>query len=151
MSHLGSSDSLFEGGFNSKDQELVWLKCSTKNSFLNLNTLPISDNFFTPDFSKKCIELLNKYPDAAVGLIAQSRLEKTRPDIIQMTPGVKINDSEATEGLGQQYDTPESAVITRGADIIIVGRGVTHSPDPAIAAEMYRKAGWEGYLKRIKN
>ena len=126
-------------------------KMLNKYTLLNFSSLPISDNFFTPDFSKKCIELLNKYPDAAVGLIAQSRLEKTRPEIIQMTPGVKINDSEATEGLGQQYDTPESAVLTRGADIIIVGRGVTHSPDPAIAAEMYRKAGWEGYLKRIKN
>ena len=48
-----------------------------------------SDNFFTPDYSKKCVELLNKYPEVAVGLVSQSRLEKTRPEVIQMTPGNK--------------------------------------------------------------
>jgi orotidine-5'-phosphate decarboxylase len=92
---------------------------------------------------------MNKYPDVAVGLIAQSRLEKSRPDIIQMTPGVKIDDSGSSEGLGQQYISPESAVLTRGADIIIVGRGITHSADPARSAESYRRSGWEAYLKRV--
>jgi orotidine-5'-phosphate decarboxylase len=92
---------------------------------------------------------MNKYPDVAVGLIAQSRLEKSRPDIIQMTPGVKIDDSGSSEGLGQQYISPESAVLTRGADIIIVGRGITHSADPASSAESYRRSGWEAYLKRV--
>ena len=93
---------------------------------------------------------MGKYPDVAVGLIAQSRLDDKRPEVIQMTPGVKIDDSGASEGLGQQYDTPESAVMTKGADVIIVGRGITHSSDPAAAAETYRKAGWEAYLRRIQ-
>jgi orotidine-5'-phosphate decarboxylase len=108
----------------------------------------VSDNFFTPDFSKKCVELMGKYPDVAIGLISQSRLDDKRPEVIQMTPGVKIDDSGAGEGLGQQYDTPESAVASRGADVIIVGRGITHSSDPGSAAETYRTAGWEAYLKR---
>jgi hypothetical protein len=46
---------------------------------------PLSDNFFTADFSKKCVDLMNKYPDVAVGLIAQSRLEDARPEVIQVT------------------------------------------------------------------
>ena len=92
---------------------------------------------------------MNKYPDVAVGLIAQSRLEKSRPGIIQMTPGVKIEDFWSSEGLGQQYISPESAVLTRGADVIIVGRGVTHAADSADSAEAYRKSGWEAYLKRV--
>jgi uridine monophosphate synthetase len=66
-----------------------------------------------------------------------------------MTPGVKINDAGNSEGLGQQYISPESAVVTRGADVIIVGRGVTHAADPAQAAETYRESGWQAYLKRI--
>jgi orotidine-5'-phosphate decarboxylase len=67
-----------------------------------------------------------------------------------MTPGVKIDDSGATEGPGQQYATPQSAVVTKGADVIIVGRGITHHSDPAAVVEMYRKSGWESYLNRIQ-
>jgi hypothetical protein len=32
---------------------------------------------------------MNKYPDVAVGLIAQSRLEDARPEVIQVTSFVK--------------------------------------------------------------
>ena len=64
--------------------------------------------------------------------------------------GVKINDDGSSEGLGQQYVSPEDAVLNRGADVIIVGRGITHSPEPFEAAEIYRKFGWDAYLKRVQ-
>ncbi len=64
--------------------------------------------------------------------------------------GVKINDDGTSEGLGQQYVSPEDAILNRGADIIIVGRGITHSPEPVEVAELYRKSGWNAYLKRVQ-
>ena len=73
------------------------------------------------------------------------------------------------DALGQQYDTPRSAVLERGVDVIIVGgfidrrkrggasllgaagRGVYASKRPAAqAAEEYRKAGWDAYVARLQ-
>ena len=36
----------------------------------------------------------------------------------------------------------------KGADMIIVGRGITGADTPKAEAEMYRKAGWQAYLDR---
>lgn len=62
--------------------------------------------------------------------------------------GVKLN-LDNSESLGQQYISPEEAIMNRGADVVIVGRGVIEASDPQAEAELYRNAGWEAYLKRI--
>ena len=54
-----------------------------------------------------------------------------------MVVGVKIEDAGAKEGLGQQYISPEDAVLVRGADVIIVGRGITHSSDQVPQLSIY--------------
>lgn len=53
------------------------------------------------------------------------------------------------DGLGQQYSSPEDVICTKGSDIIIVGRGILASSDRLRAAEEYRTAGWQAYLKRL--
>ena len=75
-------------------------------------------NLTTTDYAQKCIKLAKNHENA-VGVISQSRLDDTIPDLIHMTPGVKIG--EKSDNLGQQYNTPEIAVYTKGADVIIVG------------------------------
>lgn len=55
----------------------------------------------------------------------------------------------SNESLGQQYVTPEEAILERGADVIIVGRGVIEAQNPESEAEFYRAAGWEAYQKRV--
>ena len=102
-------------------------------------------NLATKEYSKKCVELAKKHKNA-IGVISQSRLDDTQPDLIHMTPGVKIADSE--DNLGQQYNTPEKAVIEKGADIIIVGRGITQAEDPEDKAKEYQVRGWRALLER---
>lgn len=83
----------------------------------------------------------------AIGVISQSRLNDTDPGFIQMTPGVKMDSKK--DSLGQQYDSPECAVLKKGADIIIVGRGITADKSPLDKAEEYRKSAWTSLLSRM--
>lgn len=48
----------------------------------------------------------------------------------------------------QRYITPRSAVLERGADLIIVGRGICGSAEPAAEAERYRQEAWQAYRER---
>ncbi len=64
------------------------------------------------------------FPSLVVGLVSQSRLPPAsgRPGCLHFTPGVSASSSG--DGLGQRYVGPEEAVADRGADVVIVGRGV---------------------------
>ena len=106
----------------------------------------IAGNLITPDYSAACMDLC----DGAFcfGYVGQSRLSD-RPYIIQFTPGVNLSSSG--DSLGQQYVSPEQAVIERGADVVIVGRGITDAEDVVEAAKQYRSAAWNAYLKRCQS
>lgn len=64
-------------------------------------------------------------------------------------PGVKL--SEGGDSLGQQYKTPEEAILKRGADVIIVGSGILATDDPVQAAIQYKEAGYKAYEESLKN
>lgn len=105
-------------------------------------------NLATPEYAEKCTQMAIDH-DNAVGVIAQSRLDDTIPGLIQMTPGVQI--SQKSDNMGQQYNDPQRAVGQKGADIIIVGRGITQDPMKyKEMAEMYQKEGWEALMDRVK-
>lgn len=57
-----------------------------------------------------------------------------------MTPGVNI--SVDSDGVDQRYVTPKAAVLDRGADLVIVGRGVTGSSDMVAAVSQYQAEAW---------
>lgn len=57
--------------------------------------------------------------------------------------GVKMNDT--TDGLGQQYISPEDAITLRGADVIIVGRGITQAVDCKATAKHYQEIAYSCY------
>ncbi|XP_076650060.1 rudimentary-like [Halictus rubicundus] len=80
------------------------------------------------------------------GIVCQSHIFKT-PGLIQLTPGVKLTQS--SDDLGQQYNTPES-VVNSGADLAVVGRGITEAKDKLVAALVYKQELWAAYKKRLE-
>nr|CAD7393354.1 unnamed protein product [Timema cristinae] len=91
--------------------------------------------------------MAQKYPHMVAGLVCQSSNIISAPGLIQLTPGVKISDN--ADSLGQCYNSPEHAVLTCGADVAVVGRGVVCSDNPALAALEYSKKLWSAYQRRI--
>ena len=101
-------------------------------------------NLATKEYANQCVKMVKDHQNA-IGVISQSRLDDSQPDLIHMTPGVKFE--QKSDNLGQQYNTPENAV-GRGADIIIVGRGITEAENQIEKAEEYRNQGWKALLNR---
>ena len=87
------------------------------------------------------------HPYFACGFIAQSSVTAD-PRFLVFTPGVSLVAS--ADGHGQQYSSPERAVGERGADVVIVGRGITRAEDPAAAASEYAQRAFGAYLERLK-
>lgn len=97
------------------------------------------------DYQQATLKMAEQYADFVIGFITQHALSGDA-HWINMTPGVKLESGG--DKLGQQYITPEKAILDNGSDIIIVGRGILVANNPQIEAKKYREAGWNAYLKR---
>lgn len=104
-------------------------------------------NLITDQYTKQTMNIVTDNIDFVSGIVCQNKGIVDVPGLIQMTPGVKID--EDGDQLGQQYNTPELVVIERGADIGIVGRGIIASKNVEATAEIYRERLWQSYLERI--
>ena len=104
------------------------------------------DNLMNASYPKSAYKWSQKYADFVIGFISQSRVSADQR-FLHMTPGVHIDVSG--DGLGQQYVTPEEAVGKRGADVVIVGRGITGAADSRGTAHLYRQKGYEVYVQRL--
>lgn len=96
------------------------------------------------------MHLAEKYPKLIAGIVCQFSSTFSNPGFIQMTPGVNIEENVTNDNLGQQYNSPETVVMDRSADIVVVGRGIINAPDPSQIALEYKKKLWNAYLKRMK-
>ena len=89
-----------------------------------------------------------KTHENAVGIIAQSIMNNDQAlNFVQLTPGVQLQSKG--DSLGQTYNTPEEAILNKGADIIIVGRGILCSDNRLDQAEIYRNLAWQSLMARI--
>ncbi|TLY47462.1 MAG: orotidine-5'-phosphate decarboxylase [Gammaproteobacteria bacterium] len=95
-------------------------------------------------YTEANVAMAAAYPEFVMGFIAQRQLTEN-PGLIHLTPGIQ-SDSLGKDRLGQQYISPEQAIIQKGTDIIIVGRGIYQAKDPAVSAQHYRKSAWKAYL-----
>ncbi|EZF36340.1 orotidine 5'-phosphate decarboxylase [Trichophyton mentagrophytes] len=108
----------------------------------------------TGEYTKLSVEMARRHAGFVMGFVATRSLgdieteteRKPDEDFVLFTTGVNL--ASKGDQLGQQYQTPESAV-GRGADFIISGRGIYAAPDPVEAIKQYQAAGWSAYLKRI--
>ncbi|KKY22985.1 putative orotidine 5phosphate decarboxylase [Phaeomoniella chlamydospora] len=106
------------------------------------------------EYTRVSVELAQKHPRVVMGFVATKELSSVETglksaeneDFIIFTTGVNV--ASKGDALGQQYQTPESA-IAGGADFIIAGRGIYASPDPIAAVKTYQEKGWSAYLARI--
>ncbi|CAH0564406.1 unnamed protein product [Brassicogethes aeneus] len=112
-----------------------------------LAELSAAGNLIDEAYVKKTLKLAEEYPELIVGLVSQNPLTNN-PGLLQLTPGVQIDTK--SDNLGQQYNSPEIIVLEKGADIAVVGRGITQSNQPAVAALNYKNILWQAYLNRIK-
>lgn len=112
---------------------------------LLLAEMSSAQNLFDAAYVKKTIAMAEQFPEFVMGFIAQHKLAD-RPDWIYMTPGIQF--AAKNDALGQQYVTPEQAIIENGTDIIIVGRGILAADDKLSAAKEYRKRAWEAYQQK---
>jgi orotidine-5'-phosphate decarboxylase len=116
----------------------------------------------TGEYTRASVQIAQKYYQSVVGFVATRELsgyvsenaperdgansQRREEDFIVFTTGV--NMSSKGDALGQQYQTPTSAV-QGGSDFLIAGRGIYTAPDPIVAVKAYREAGWNAYLARI--
>ncbi|XP_011497810.1 PREDICTED: uridine 5'-monophosphate synthase [Ceratosolen solmsi marchali] len=87
-----------------------------------------------------------KDTDLVTGFVCQKN-NFTEPGLIQLTPGVKL--TESNDNFGQQYNLPQY-VVNSGADLVVVGRGITQAKDKLASVLQYKKILWETYENRIK-
>uniref|UniRef100_A0A8C5QWW3 Uridine 5'-monophosphate synthase n=1 Tax=Leptobrachium leishanense TaxID=445787 RepID=A0A8C5QWW3_9ANUR len=98
-------------------------------------------------YTKAAVSLAEQFPDVVFGFISGSRVSE-RPELLHVSPGVQLQ--AGGDDLGQQYQSPHDIITKKGSDIIIVGRGILSAGNRLEVAELYRAAGWEAYLARLK-
>lgn len=108
----------------------------------------------TGDYTSASVDYARKYQSFVLGFVSTRALTDVpasvsaneNEDFVVFTTGVNL--SSKGDKLGQQYQTPQSA-IGRGADFIIAGRGIYAAADPVEAAKQYQQQGWAAYLDRV--
>ncbi|KAF8246961.1 orotidine-5'-phosphate decarboxylase [Wilcoxina mikolae CBS 423.85] len=122
---------------------------SEPRGLLLLGEMSSKGNLGGGEYLQKTLEMARMDKEFVMGFIAQTGVENLEgEDWIVMTPGVNLGSKG--DGLGQQYNTPDSVVREKGCDVIIVGRGIIGAKEPRKTAEEYRAAGWEAYEKRVE-
>ena len=129
------------------------------SSFANLGVVLIAEmssegNLATklPGYKSEILKMTHGFEYITCGFVSQSRVEgkDSKDHFIQFTPGVNLIPATA-DYLGQQYCSVEDAIVRRGADVIIVGRGILQKPkeDWIHTAEEFKVSAWSAWTNRV--
>jgi uridine monophosphate synthetase len=127
-------------------QGLAEIGRKEKRGLLLIAEMSSKNNLITKEYIQQTLKMAEGFTDFVMGFITQHALSND-PHWINFTPGIKL--AAGDDALGQQYVTPEKAILEHGTDVIIVGRGITEAKDKVKMAQEYRQTGWQAYLKRL--
>lgn len=114
-----------------------------------LSEMSSSGNLITAKYVEDTMRMASEGSDKDIiaGIVCQSPDTVVAPGLIQLTPGCQIKESN--DELGQQYATPDVVVKEKGADVVVVGRGITNAKNAEETAKIYKEALWNAYMERI--
>lgn len=124
------------------------LKTIENRGIVFVSEMSCQGNLITDKYTENAMNIVKNNIDFVAGVVCQNKGVVDVPGLIQMTPGVKLD--EGNDQLGQQYNTPESIIMERGADIGIVGRSILEAKNVEAVAEQYRERLWQSYKQRIE-
>lgn len=130
-----------------KGLQSVLKDASVERGVFLLAELSCAGNLINAKYTEDTIALAAASGSFVAGIVCQTKSVVTDVGLIQLTPGVRIDDR--SDELGQQYDTPEYVIGEKGADIAVVGRGVIGAKNPEAAAKLYRDRLWAAYEQRL--
>jgi|APSaa5957512535_1039671.scaffolds.fasta_scaffold214238_2 uridine monophosphate synthetase len=125
---------------------LIAANSKTDRAFIVLSQMSSKGSMMTDEYSKESIRLAENHPNDVIGFICQNK-QSSDPRFLHMTPGVSLINS--SDSFGQQYRSPERAIVQDGCDIIIVGRGIIESNDMVSEAVKYKNAAWNAHLASL--
>jgi len=102
------------------------------------------DNLINDYYTQKTIEFAQQYKNIVCGFISQHNLNNNC--FVYATPGINIDHNG--DNMGQQYNSPENAILDRGTDLIIVGRGIYESDNTYFKLLEYKNRGWNSFIKK---
>lgn len=117
-----------------------------QRGLLLLAEMSSAHNLFDERYTQKTVAMAEQFPEFVIGFISQKKLS-VRPELLYLTPGIQF--AEKNDALGQQYVTPEKAILENGTDVIIVGRGILQARDRLAEAKKYREQAWQAYQQRL--
>lgn len=108
-----------------------------------------SGNLISPKYIEDTLALATDEPnvDVVAGIVCQSPDTVVSPGLLQLTPGCQL--AEINDELGQVYATPDVVVKEKGADIVVVGRGIIKAKNVEDAAKTFKDALWNAYMERV--
>jgi len=118
-----------------------------KRGLILLAQMSSEKNLLTKSYTNQVVKLANENKDFVIGFISQKKLSEF-PGFIHFTPGIQF--SQKSDSLGQQYLSPEIAIVKNGTDVILVGRGIYQSDNPELSAKEYKEVSWQAYLSGLK-
>lgn len=114
-----------------------------QKGLLLIAQMSAKDTLFDAAYADKTLALARANQDFVMGFICQQRLADDG-DFLYITPGVQWQAQG--DHLGQQYRSPEVAILEDGCDLIIVGRGIIQADDPKAMAAAYQARAWRAYV-----
>lgn len=116
------------------------------NGVLLLSNMSSKDNLMDTNYSDAAISMAQQFDDFVIGFINCKPVIPNQK-FLYFSPGVHL--AHNVDNCDQTYLDPHTAIAVNANDIIIVGRGIYQSKDPAKEIQRYKQQAWHSYLMSV--